>query len=244
MAGLQAGVLSVVDEGQQLAGRGRQLLGGKLTKAAHHRGAQQRHGAGATLGVERRELAKVAASDLLVGDAAPHAEGERGRDEPRRQVRGVAGDGPVERKVDLAGQVLLLAVEQVDLLGVRVRSEPGGGQSSRDERVVRPGEVAADVEVARDGVAAARVRLAACDEDLLATAVDLGDNQVVLAALAAEAEGKQRLLRRSGDADLVGAGEVPVRLRLQGDVDGVALGQELVQPEGEDRAPTAGLLDG
>ncbi len=100
---------------------------------------------------------------------------------------------------------------------------------------VRPRVVGGDVEVAGDGVAAAGVGVAAGHELALPVDRGAGDHEVLLAALAAEAQGQQRLVGVPGHADLVAAGDVAGVLGLQGHVDGVALGEELVEAEREDR---------
>ena len=128
---LQAGVLPVVDEGQQLAGLRIQLARVDAAQAAHDRRGQQADRAGAALGVEGGELAEVVAADLFVGDAAAHAERERSRHEPRLQALTGVVEAAVRAQEDSVRQVLALAVEHLDLVGVRVGDQPRVGQRVR-----------------------------------------------------------------------------------------------------------------
>src|SRR5664280_2442145 len=83
MPGLQAGILSVVDEREQLARAGGKFVRIDTPQGADNRPAQDADRAGPALGVEGGELGEVVAADLLIRHAAAHTERERGRDKPR-----------------------------------------------------------------------------------------------------------------------------------------------------------------
>src|SRR5687767_13286162 len=71
---LQARVLPVVGEGEQLSCRVGQIR--LCPKTPHHARADHRRGRTAALCRKRRQLAEVAAPQLLVRDPAPKTEGE------------------------------------------------------------------------------------------------------------------------------------------------------------------------
>ena len=196
--GLQLASCRLSTKVSSLRAVGGQLVSGDASQAADDRGAEQRHGAGAALGVEGGELGEVVAADLLVGDAAAQAEGERGGHEPGRQARrrrrrrvpSGASDRPS------SGRYLRLLSRIVDLAGRRVgdRARTPGSRPV-GQRVVRPGQVAADVQVAGDGCRRRWRRRRGGGRTLARPlAVDLGDDEVLLAALAAEPQRQQRLV--------------------------------------------------
>ncbi len=77
VTGLQRGVLAVVDEGQQLPRRRRQLGVGDGAQAADHAGSDHRHGRGTPFGRQRSQLGELVAAQVLVGHPAAQAETER-----------------------------------------------------------------------------------------------------------------------------------------------------------------------
>src|SRR5690606_36599264 len=77
VAGLEAGVLPVVDEREQLAGDLGQLPYGHRLEAVDDAAAEHRDRRAPSLLVQPGELAEVVAARLLVRDAAAQAEAER-----------------------------------------------------------------------------------------------------------------------------------------------------------------------
>src|SRR5690606_15298592 len=78
VTGLEAGVLPVVDEGEQLAGLfAEPTVIPLLPQASQDAGADDRHGRAAALAGERGELGEILAPALLVRDPAPQTEAER-----------------------------------------------------------------------------------------------------------------------------------------------------------------------
>ena len=83
------------------------------------------------------------------------------------------------------------------------------------KRIIGPGKVLGHVEVAGDGIAARCVIVLPWNEDRVSELVDLGDNEVLLAAFSAEAKGQQRLLRMPRNSQLIGIGDVAGALGLE-----------------------------
>ena len=235
VAGLQAGVLPVVDEGQQLAGLGGQLGRGDLAQGAHQARRQHRDRRTAALGVQGDQLGEVTAAGLLVADLAGQAERERRRDERRRcpaHVHEVTG------RVDANS---LWQVAHPVGQGLVVGAHPRVGQATLGDGIGRPRQLRGHVQVAVDRIARGDVARCARGVGRLALPGDRLDDGVLLPALAAERQREQQLLRGRGDGDLVLRGDEPVLLRLQRHVQRVALGQELVQPEREQGASGLGV---
>ena len=115
----------------------------------------------------------------------------------------VASRVPSALRKTLLRQVLALAVEDLDLPGVRIGDQPGVGQAAGGQRVGRPGQVGADVQVPGD---ASPPLASASRRDTKAVAsplVGLRDDQVLLAALAAEPQ-RQQARGRAARAPLPG----------------------------------------
>ena len=141
----------------------------------------------------------------------------------------------------------VLAGGRPDLVaaGAVVYLKPGLGDAAvGDHRlsVARPREVTGHVEVAV-GVGGASAAGLVGDGGVApgqvgdhAGPVPPPGDQVLLAALAAERQRQQHLAARAWLLDLVVAGDVPRVLAFERHVHGVALGEELVQPEREQRA--------
>lgn len=100
----------------------------------------------------------------------------------------------------------------------------------------RPAPVLIDVEVAVSLSSAGCGGVATCFVADISVLLVTPDGHVLLTAFAAEGERHERLAAAAGLLDLVRAGHVTGVLVLQGDVDGVALGQELVEAEREEGA--------
>ena len=233
VTGLQAGVLPIVDKGQQLTGIGGELGWRDLAQGADQARRQHRHRRAAALGVQGDQLGEVPAPSLLVADLAGQAERERRRDERCRRpthidpLTGCVDPNPLWKVAHLIEQRLV------------VRAHPRVGQAPLGDGVGRPGQLRGHVEIAVDRVARGDVAGCARGVGRLALPGDRLDHRVLLPALPAERQRKQQLLGGRRDSHLVLRGDEPVLLRLQRHMQRVALGQELVQPEREQGA--AGL---
>jgi hypothetical protein len=114
-------------------------------------------------------------------------------------------------------------------------------QASVKHGVSRPWEVAGDVEVPRNGVTTRGIRVQAGHEDGVTVPVDLRHDDVLLAALPAKAERQESLLCVAGDSELIGVGEVANVFGFKRDINRVALGEKLMEAEGEERASRFGV---
>ncbi len=250
MPGLQRGVLAVVDEREQLAGSLVEVAFPGTQRPDDTR-SDQRHGRAAALRGQLSQLREVVAAGLLIGRAAAQAEPERARHIGR--VGAFPGPCLPARDVHLhrlgqqfhPGRIYRLP-------GHRVIRQPRIRQPTLDQHLLqrrRPRLVIADEQVAARLVSAAGIVIPAGRIPASAFGIAAGHGQVVLAALAAERGRHQDPLRRTRVAvrarrrDLISAGDVPGRRRLQRHVHVVALGQELMQPEREHRAARRGIDD-
>ncbi len=236
--GLERGVLPVVDEGEQLAGLLAQALLRHRAQGLHDRRGDQRGRRGTPFLVQGGQLGEVAAAGLLVGDLAVHTEQERRRDERRGQPLarlvpvGIHDDPPGH-----PGPVGLL--DDRHTLGVRLqprlRQPPVVHGLLRIGRplVVLPGRAQVQITLTLAAPRGGGVPTRLVPEG--AAVLGPPHGQVLLTALPAERQREQRLAVAVRLLQLVGAGERPGERILQRRVDGVALGQELVQPEREQR---------
>ena len=235
VAGLQTGVLPVVDEREQLACIGREFIGWHVSQGAHQAGAQDGDRRATAFGVQGDELGEIATADLLVTDLAGQTESEWGRDERRCDPADV---DLVSCHIDPdpLRQVLHL-VRQGGIIG----ADPGVGQAALLDRIRRPGEIGRDVEVAVHGVAGGHVPRRTGRVRRLAAPGDSLDHGVLLAALAAEGQREQQLLRGRRHSHLILRGDVAGIPRFEGNVKGIPLGQELVEPERKQRPTRLGI---
>ncbi len=237
--GLERRVLPVVDEGEELARLLAQAFLRHRTQGLHDRRGDQGGRRGTPFLVEGGELGEVPAAGLLVGDLAVHAEQERRRHERRHQTLvGLVPEAVHDDALGHPGAIGLLD----DGHTLRVPFEPRLRQPPvvhgllriGGPLVVLPGhaQVQITLAVAAPGGRGVPARLVPERAALLGAP----DGQVLLTALAAERQREQRLAGAAGLLQLVGAGEGSGERIFQRRVDGVALGEELVQPEGEQRA--------
>ena len=151
--GLERGVLAVVHEGEELAGVLAELLRRQgLQRADDARG---HHGdrRGPALLVQGGQLGEVTPANLLVRDAAPQAERERGGHEPRLHPLPVGHLGTIRGEPDLPREVLLLGGRHRPAAVLQFH-QPVVRQAVIGHRVGRPWQVGGHVEVAGDGVTA------------------------------------------------------------------------------------------
>ena len=166
--GLQAGVLPVVDERQQLAGLGGSSARVDGSQAAHDRWRSARVIAlERPSGVEGGQLGEVVAADLLVGHPAAQAERERrrARTTPAGPRRWSSTAAVRRRATPSSGRYFRLLSSTSTLAGVGVGDQPATPAAGRPPSGSSGhGQVVADVEVAGDAVAAAGVGVAAGHE--------------------------------------------------------------------------------
>lgn len=236
VARLEGGVLPVVDEGEELARLLVQSLLRHRLQRPHDGRRDERGRRRTALLVQRGQLGEVTAARLLVRHPAVQAEEEGGRNEGGLQLAlallTVRVDG------DRAGYPVAVGALD-DLLAPVVHLQPRLRQPAVVDRVLhvrRPLPLVVDVQVAVALPAAGRRGFAAGLVADLAVILGAPHRQVLLAALPAERQRHQQLAAAARLFQLVGAGEVAGELVLQGDVDGVTLGEELMQPESEQGA--------
>ncbi|WP_234401566.1 hypothetical protein, partial [Thermobifida halotolerans] len=143
----------------------------------------------------------------------------------------------------------LLLREAVAVLGQQLGGavvadrHPRLGETAPSERILGPRKVVADIQIAGGDLVLPGLvlLLVAAVDRRTGTAHGPVHRQVLLAALAAERQRQQHLVALAGLAHLVLAGDVPLTGRLQAHIHRVALGQELVQPEREQRTPGLGM---
>jgi hypothetical protein len=199
-------------------------------------------GGAATLRAEGAELAKIGLLAGVVGDAASRAEEERGGDK---------ADGEISATFEAEGRNSALAREPGPALAadpelVLVLLEPALGDSAGLRvGVAGPDLVGVEEEEAGVGeiVVILKIRELAGIIAGAAISVDSADTVEILATLAAKTEGEEEpRLVAARDEDLPLEGEEAGVWGIQGGVDGVALGDELVEAECEERAAVVGVL--
>ena len=239
--GLQAGVLPIVNEGQELLGCGLECGVMHLPKRLDQTSGDHGDSGRPSLGGHRCESGEVAAA-RFVGDLTPKAELERAGDEGRAgSGLGLSSrkPGAVTRHLGSVGHhghgawhVLALGIQQVQAVEV---TEPGVRDTPVRDRLIGgewPRQVVADVQVAGVGTISP-ITVTSGTVDDVAAAFLPRNGEVLLAAFAAEGQGVEGLARLVGNRDLVAVGDVPGAGGLQGDVDVVSFGKELVDAEGK-----------
>jgi hypothetical protein len=103
VAGLEAGVLPVVDEGEEFACPLRQV--GLVAQGAHDAGTDQGDGGAAAFRGEGAQLGEVLEPQLLVRGAAVQTEAERGGDPPGTQAQTGLGSPAVRADPHLLGKI-------------------------------------------------------------------------------------------------------------------------------------------
>lgn len=254
VTGLEAGILTVVHEGQKLARLGRDAVCAGGAKGTNDARGDDADRAGATLFVEGDQLGELAGPQALVGDPALEAEPERSWDERGHDsALGLSGAGDLAGN-EVPGRRDQDAARHVTTTGrndrvARLTGAPREGQAVLGHGIDRPLALGGEEQVA---VALVRGAHVVPGDEMAAVAV-LGDSdhEVVLAALPAEGERVETFFRVElgvllgrQDGQLVVRGDVPDRRQLRRDVDGSAFGQELMQAEGEQGSSSRLVLSG
>ena len=229
MAGLQAGVLAVVGEGQELAGVVVEVRCGP--QRPHHRLRQHRHRAGAALGAQAGHPGELRLLRAFVAGLTRRAEVQPLEERDRQAV---VGDGAELVDPESGGQPVAAGLIEAAARGVGDHPVVGDQVQQRWLVESRPRPFGEEQQPGGRGLLAAGVVEHPWTE-ALPPAVEV-DHQEVLAAFAAECQRKQRPARGSlRGAALVLRCQVTGSGWLQGHVDGVALADELVQFEREQR---------
>jgi len=235
VARLERGILPVVDEREQLACLGAQRLLRHRPQETDDRRRHQRRCRGTSLLVERRQLGEVPAADLLIAHPAVQAEPERRRNERGLKLPLALDAVRIDADRD---RELRPVVRAHDLLPSLVHLQPRFRQPPTVDRLFgrpRPRPARIHVQIAVALTAARRRGVTARFVPDHAVLVRAPHGQILLAAFSAERQRKEDLAARPRLDELVIAGALACVRVLQGDVDRVALGQELVQTEREQR---------